>query len=140
MSSLLKDGSIGAITIFTEDLARSRAFYRDVFGKSVIFEDANSAVFKFGETVINVLAVPAAGELVAPGTVAPGGAGVRAVMTVEVDDVDAVCAELAQRRVQLLNGPMNRPWGLRTASFIDPGGHVWEIAQAAPSAGSQTGS
>ena len=140
MSSLLKDGSIGAITLFTEDLARSRAFYLDVFGKSVIFEDENSAVFKFGDAVINVLAVPAAGELVAPGTVAPGGAGARAVMTVEVDDVDAVCAELAQRGVRLLNGPMNRPWGLRTASFTDPGGHVWEVAQEIPPAESQTGS
>ena len=136
MSSLLKDVSIGAITIFTEDLDRSKAFYREVFGKPVIFEDHNSAVFKFGEAVINVLAVPAAYELVAPGTVAPAGLGARAVMSVEVDDVDAVCAELAQRGVRLLNGPMNRPWGPRTASFTDPGGHVWEIAQPVPAAGS----
>jgi lactoylglutathione lyase len=135
MSSLLANGSIGAITIFTEDLDRSKAFYQDIFGKSVIFEDENSAVFKFGETVINVLAVPAARELVEPGTVAPADAGIRAVMSVEVNDVDAVCAELAQRGVALLNGPMNRPWGLRTASFTDAGGHVWEIAQEAPSAG-----
>jgi catechol 2,3-dioxygenase-like lactoylglutathione lyase family enzyme len=136
MSSLLNNASIGAITIFTEDLDRSRAFYREVFGKSVIFEDENSAVFKFGETVINVLAVPAAHELVEPGTVAPAGPGARAVMSVGVDDVDAVCAELAQRGVTLLNGPMNRPWGLCTASFTDPGGHVWEIAQPVPAAGS----
>jgi catechol 2,3-dioxygenase-like lactoylglutathione lyase family enzyme len=136
MSSLLNNASIGAITIFTEDLDRSRAFYREVFGKSVIFEDENSAVFKFGETVMNVLAVPAAHELVEPGTVAPAGSGARAVMSVGVDDVDAVCAELAQRGVTLLNGPMNRAWGLRTASFTDPGGHVWEIAQPVPAAGS----
>lgn len=136
MSSLLNNVSVGAITIFTEDLARSRDFYVEIFGKSVIFEDENSAVFKFGETVINVLAVPAAPELVEPGTVAPAGAGIRAVMSVEVNDVDAMCAELAQRGVALLNGPMNRPWGLRTASFTDPGGHVWELAQEAPSAGS----
>jgi lactoylglutathione lyase len=31
--------------------------------------------------------------------------------------------------VQLLNGPMDRPWGVRTASFRDPGGHIWEIAK-----------
>jgi len=136
MTSLLNNVSVGAITIFTEDLARSRDFYVEIFGKSVIFEDENSAVFKFGETVINVLAVSAAPELVAPGTVAPAGGGIRAVMSVEVTDVDAVCAELAQRGVPLLNGPMNRPWGPRTASFTDPGGHVWEIAQPAPAAAS----
>jgi catechol 2,3-dioxygenase-like lactoylglutathione lyase family enzyme len=136
MSSLLSNVSVGAITIFTEDLARSRDFYEATFGKSVIFEDENSAVFKFGETVINVLAVAAAPELVEPGPVAPPTAGIRAVMSVEVPDVDAVCAELAQRGVPLLNGPMNRPWGLRTASFTDPSGHVWELAQPLPAAGS----
>ena len=38
-------------------------------------------------------------------------------------------AELARRGVTLLNGPMDRPWGVRTASFVDPGGHIWEIAK-----------
>ena len=46
--------------------------------------------------------------------------------------MDAVCAELARRGVQLLNGPMDRPWGIRTASFTDPAGHIWEIAQDLP--------
>jgi lactoylglutathione lyase len=34
--------------------------------------------------------------------------------------------------VELLNGPLNRPWGVRTASFTDPGGHIWEVAQELP--------
>jgi hypothetical protein len=29
---------------------------------------------------------------------------------------------------ELLNGPIDRPWGIRTASFRAPGGHIWEIA------------
>jgi uncharacterized glyoxalase superfamily protein PhnB len=45
-----------------------------------------------------------------------------------VDDVDATAAELKRRGVELLNGPTDRPWGIRTASFPDPGGHIWEIA------------
>ena len=53
--------------------------------------------------------------------------GPRAVLTVEVDDVDAKCAELQELGVSLLNGPMDRPWGVRTASFRDPAGHIWEI-------------
>jgi uncharacterized glyoxalase superfamily protein PhnB len=56
-------------------------------------------------------------------------AGSRLQLTIEVDDVDAICAQLAARGVELLNGPMDRPWGPRTASFQDPGGHIWEIAQ-----------
>ena len=31
--------------------------------------------------------------------------------------------------VDFLNGPIDRLWGRRTASFADPSGHVWEIAQ-----------
>ena len=49
--------------------------------------------------------------------------------TIGVDDVDAMCAELAKRGVELLNGPIDRPWGVRTAAFRDPAGHVWEIAK-----------
>jgi len=45
-----------------------------------------------------------------------------------VDDADATCAQLQARGVELLNGPMDRAWGLRTATFTDPDGHIWEIA------------
>jgi catechol 2,3-dioxygenase-like lactoylglutathione lyase family enzyme len=131
---LLKSASIDAITLFTEDLGASRQFYLEVFGLPVIFEDESSAVFKFDNTIINVLSVSAAPGLIEPGAVASRGAGARAVLTVGVDDVDAVCAELDRRGVTLLNGPMNRPWGIRTASFTDPGGHIWEIARDLPPA------
>ena len=50
------------------------------------------------------------------------------MLTVNVPDVDAVCAELADRGVPLVNGPMDRPWGIRTASFRDPSGQIWEVA------------
>jgi len=57
------------------------------------------------------------------------GALARFVFTISVDDVDEMCAELVSRGVKLLNGPMDRPWGIRTASFMDPAGHIWEIAK-----------
>ena len=132
MSELLTGTVIDAIPLFTEDLERSKAFYQDVFGLAVLFEDGNSAVFKLGETIINLLRIPAAHELIEPGKVADREAGARYQLTVEVGNVDETCAELARRGVALLNGPMNRPWGIRTASFTDPGGHIWEIAQKLP--------
>jgi uncharacterized glyoxalase superfamily protein PhnB len=55
-------------------------------------------------------------------------AGARFQFTLEVDDVDVMCEKLGSLGVELLNGPMDRPWGPRTASFRDPGGHIWEIA------------
>ena len=121
--------SIFAITIFTEELGKSKDFYQNVFGLALVFEDANSAVFKIGETLINVLDIRAAGALVEPAKIASHDSGSRLVFTVHVDDVDALCAELTSHGVKLINGPMDRPWGVRTASFSDPGGHIWEIAK-----------
>ncbi len=120
---------IKAITLFFEDLQAARTFYQEVFGLPILFEDANSVVFEFGSTLANLLKAEAAGQLVAPAPVADREAGVRFQLTVEVDDVDATCTKLRARGVELLNGPMDRPWGIRTASFVDPGGHIWEIAQ-----------
>jgi catechol 2,3-dioxygenase-like lactoylglutathione lyase family enzyme len=120
---------IDAITLFVEDLAVAKAFYLDVFGLPLHFEDPNSAVFKFGQTAINLLDVREAGELVEPAPVAAPEAGSRMVFTLAVDDVDAMCETLRAKGVELINGPMDRPWGIRTASFRDPGGHIWEIAK-----------
>jgi lactoylglutathione lyase len=119
---------IGAITLFVEDLAACRQFYREVFGLPVHFEGDASAVFKFGDTLVNLLKVTAADELITPAKVAGQDTGARTQFSLEVADVDAVCEELRRRGVQLLNGPRDRPWGIRTASFQDPGGHIWEIA------------
>jgi catechol 2,3-dioxygenase-like lactoylglutathione lyase family enzyme len=121
--------AVNAITLFVEDLDAARQFYRDVFGLPIHFEDGNSAVFKFGETIINLLRITEADELISPALVAPREAGSRMVFTIGVDDVDAICETLATRGVELLNGPMDRPWGIRTASFADPAGHIWEIAK-----------
>lgn len=119
---------IDAITLFVEDLESAKRFYNAVFGLPVEFEDDNSAVFNFGNTIINLLSVTAAPELIEPAVVAASTAGSRFQFTVEVDNVDEMCTTLTDRGVELLNGPMDRPWGIRTASFRDPGGHIWEIA------------
>jgi catechol 2,3-dioxygenase-like lactoylglutathione lyase family enzyme len=119
---------IHAITLFVEDLAAAREFYQRAFGLPIHFEDDVSAVYSFGNVLINLLAASEASELIAPAAVAGREAGSRMQFTLEVDDVDAVCADLQSRGVELLNGPMDRPWGVRTAAFADPAGHIWEIA------------
>ena len=118
---------IHAITLFVEDLAAAREFYQRVFGLPIHYEDPNSAVFNFGNVLINLLAVSEAPELITPAAVAGPDAGSRMQFSIEVDDVDAMVADLQLRGVQILNGPMDRPWGIRTAAFADPAGHVWEI-------------
>ncbi len=120
--------TVGAITLVVAELEVSKTFYMTAFGVSLVFEDKNSAVFGFGPTMINLLHRSAADELLAPATVGAAGDAPRIVFTVRVPDTDAYCGELVRRGVKLLNGPMTRPWGPRTASFSDPDGHVWEIA------------
>jgi catechol 2,3-dioxygenase-like lactoylglutathione lyase family enzyme len=120
---------IAAITLFVEDLEAAKRFYEEVFALPIAFEDDNSAVFNFGNTIINLLRATEAPELIEPAAVASPEAGSRFQFTIGVDDVDATCAELSSRGVELLNGPQDRPWGIRTASFRDPGGHIWEIAK-----------
>jgi catechol 2,3-dioxygenase-like lactoylglutathione lyase family enzyme len=77
---------------------------------------------------------PAARELIEPAAVAGPEAGSRFQLTIWVDDADAACAHLDAREVELLNGPMDREWEVRTASFTDPASNIWEIAQQLSSA------
>jgi lactoylglutathione lyase len=126
--------AVEVITIFAEDIPATKAFYRDVFGLPLVFEDAVSAVFRFDNLLLNVLQTSQAPELVEPAPVGAPGAGARWMPTINVADADATCAELARHGVALLNGPIDRPWGRRTAAFADPAGNVWEIAQNLPAA------
>jgi lactoylglutathione lyase len=120
---------IAAVTLFVEDLDVAKSFYEEVFDLPVHYEDANSAVFQFTHTLLNLLKVTQASDLIGPAAVAGCDAGSRFQFTIAVDDVDAVCEQLKDRGVTLVNGPVDRWWGLRTASFTDPDGHIWEIAQ-----------
>ena len=119
---------IYAVTLFQEDLAEAKAFYQQVFDVPVFYEDPNSCVFKIGDMLINLLRISQADELVNPAKVAGPEVGSRMIFTIPVDDVDGIVERLTARGVKLLNGPMDRPWGVRTASFKDPGGHIWEVA------------
>jgi lactoylglutathione lyase len=118
-----------AITLFTDDLAESTRFYRDTLEMPVLNEDATSCAFRFpGGVIINLVTLAATHELIDPAPVGEPGTPARMVLTLEVDDADAVYERLRGRGVEFLNGPMDRPWGPRTATFADPSGHCWELS------------
>ena len=121
--------AIEVITLFVEDLVAARKFYRDVFGSEVVYADDACSVMKIGTVMLNILIVTQAPMLVKPVKIATPGLGTRGIFTINVDDANAVCKDLKRHGVALLNGPIDRPWGRRTAAFADPAGHVWEIAQ-----------
>jgi catechol 2,3-dioxygenase-like lactoylglutathione lyase family enzyme len=121
--------TLSAISLFTEDLAASKAFYTSVFGAAVVNEDAESCAVKFNNTIINLLVSSAGQELVRPAAVAPPSAGKRFQLTVWVEDLESAMAALREKGVVFLTGPETKPWGLRTVTFEDPAGHSWEVGQ-----------
>lgn len=125
---------IGAVTFFVEDLDRSKLFYQQVFDLQPGFADETDTMFRLENTLLFLTKSSAASRMIAPAAVGDPGNGPRHVFAIIVDDVDAVCAELIEKGVTLLNGPEDRPWGMRTANFQDPDGYVWEIATELPEA------
>ena len=126
--------NIGAITLFVEDSDRAKSFYQKVFELQPAFEDETDVMFRLANTLLFLTRSSEAPRMIAPAVAGRPGNGPRHVFAIIVDDVDAVCAELTDKGVALLNGPEDRPWGMRTANFQDPDGYVWEIATELPDA------
>jgi catechol 2,3-dioxygenase-like lactoylglutathione lyase family enzyme len=120
--------NVGAITLFVDDPVRSKEFYQRAFEWAVVYEDPEAATLKLDNLLLNLLKSSAADELIGPAPVGMRDAGARFQLTIWVTDADAAGASLRERGVELLNGPMDRSWGVRTAAFADPDGHVWEVA------------
>ncbi|NMM23885.1 MAG: hypothetical protein HHJ11_10365 [Phycicoccus sp.] len=55
--------AVGAITLVVADLEASKSFYSSAFAAPLIFENEDSAVFRFGPTVLNLLHRSSADEL-----------------------------------------------------------------------------
>ncbi|HKD32874.1 MAG TPA: VOC family protein [Gaiellaceae bacterium] len=117
---------IFAINLIVGDLERSKAFYGEVFGLTPLDEWEHGAIFRLGDTFIALR--HDASDVV---SLAEHGAGQFAI---EVEDVEAVRAELEEHGLTLISGPADRDWGMRTLTFADPDGHTWGIAQDLPSA------
>ena len=123
--------SVGAVTLFVEDLQRSKEFYGRVFELEAVFEDENSVAFKFDNLFLNLVKRGVAvNELLGPLPAAEPGASFE--LTIWVENVDAVCADLTERGVPIISGPLDRPWGMRSAAFLDPDGYAWEVSADIP--------
>jgi catechol 2,3-dioxygenase-like lactoylglutathione lyase family enzyme len=120
---------VGVVTLFVADPGRSRLFYEQVFGVPAIDVADDGVVFKFENLLLNLLQRSQGPELIEPAPVAPADAGSSLMFTIWVANTDETVAGLRAEQVSLLNGPVDRAWGVRTATFQDPDGYVWEVAQ-----------
>lgn len=136
MNSKLK--RINVVVLFVSDLDRTKAFYQDTLGLSLNGEDEKSSVFEFEGTLLILLDVSSAQDLLSIDAVAASPpSGARSLLVSFVEDVDAIYSDFTAKGVEFVRTPIDRPWGLRTAHFKDPEGNIWEIAQ--PVANTQDG-
>jgi catechol 2,3-dioxygenase-like lactoylglutathione lyase family enzyme len=118
--------SVSAITLFVEDLARSREFYERAFEVVPVDEDEGTLIFELDNVFLRLLTrSEAEKEMLGQVSLADPGSGVAFELAIRVNDVDARAAELAERGVSLAYGPIDRPWGVRHIAFRDPDGHLW---------------
>ena len=119
---------LGYVILYTSNLAASVAFYRDVVGLPLKFEDAGYAEFATSGSRFALYEQRRARWLTGR-EVTPGPA---AEVVFEVGDVDAEARRLAALGAPILTGPADRPWGHRTLHVADPDGFVVEFAQRIP--------
>ncbi len=130
--------SLQYTNITVNDVDESLAFYRDALGLDVR-NDVSSGGFRWvtlgseeqPELGI-VLSEPHAGrsqadgdtlqELVTKGALGP--------IVFASDDVDAAFEKLRSSGAEVLQEPIDQPWGPRDCAFRDPSGNIVRIAQA----------
>jgi catechol 2,3-dioxygenase-like lactoylglutathione lyase family enzyme len=120
--------AVNVITLFVADEQRSKEFYERLFGVAGADEGHGTVIFKLDNLFLRLLERgEAESEMLGRVPLADPESGASGQLSMFVDDVDALCAELAERGVSVVYGPVDRPWGVRSAGFRDPDGHVWQF-------------
>jgi predicted enzyme related to lactoylglutathione lyase len=112
------DALLGAVWLYSSDVHRAVAFYRDVVGLTVIDEDEHVGHFDAGNIRLSIHPTRAGQEV--------GSGGFYVFI---VDDIDQEVARLSERGVEFTRGITDQPFG-RLAEFRDPDGHelsLWQI-------------
>lgn len=133
----MNDIKLKFVPLTVLDVDEALGFYRDALGLEVV-QDVSNAGWRWvslavpGQGVGLVLSAPGAGRseedaaalerLVAKGTIGP--------MILEVPDLQATFDALNASGAEVLQEPMDQPWGPRDAAFRDPSGNMVRINQA----------
>ncbi|OBK65194.1 VOC family protein [Mycobacterium sp. 1165178.9] len=110
---------------YVESLNRSVAFYRDVIGLRVRIEGDGYVEFEMENTKFSLFERSKLPELIGR----DGGNPPCGEIGFLIDDVDAEAERLRELGVEILRGPVDRPWRERTLHVADPDGNIVEFAQ-----------
>jgi len=102
------------------DYGRSVAFYRDVLGLQIYREWATGTVFFLGGGLLELSrsAGPVTDDKLS--------------LWLHVRDVDAEFARLAAEGVEVVEAPVDEPWGLREGRIRDPDGLLLVLVEVLP--------
>jgi len=124
--------------VTVNDVDESLGFYRDALGLEVQ-NDVGSGGFRWvtlgspdqpGLGI--VLSEPHAGRSQADGDALQEllTKGVLPMLMFRVDDLDAVFEKVRASGAEVMQEPMDQPWGPRDSAFRDPSGNMVRISQA----------
>ena len=107
------------------DMERALAFYRDALGAVVIYsfppDGEGEPVYVSVSTGSTTMGIGLTESPLPPGNV---------MLWFYVDDVDRVTEELTGHGASVIEGPVDQPWGERTALITDPFGTRVHLATA----------
>jgi lactoylglutathione lyase len=121
--------SIDYVVLYVGDLDASLAYYRDVLGLPIKFQESGYAELATRGTKFALYERSRLPGLI--GRHASEGEPAGEVLFL-VDDVDKEAERLRGLGVEILAGPVDRPWGHRTLHVRAPDGFVVELAEEIP--------
>ncbi|TCR90148.1 VOC family protein [Rhizobium sp. BK376] len=103
--------------IRTSDVALAERFYRDVLGLDLLMDHGWIATYGSDQRATAQISFASEGG---SGTPVPD-------LSIEVDDVDAVLADMKAQGFSIEYGPADEPWGVRRFYVRDPFGRLVNI-------------
>lgn len=123
---------IDYIALFVSDVARSVAFYQDVLGFEFKKPPKNRGYEgRSGSLKIGIYDRAWLGELLGD-RAQPPISGNPFLLSMTVDDLDAVYQDLTSKHVNVLQPPTEMPWGQKIVFLTDPDNNLLEIVQTSP--------
>jgi lactoylglutathione lyase len=112
------------VILYHEDMAAARAFYEEILGLK-IREITYDWFIGYWVSEKHEMTLCISTSLEERNRWGSGGKGV--VIDFIVPDVDEVYTHLASLGIVFMEPPTDKPWGLRTASLLDPAGYTLTI-------------
>jgi predicted enzyme related to lactoylglutathione lyase len=116
--------SVAGIIIWTDDVQRLAAFYRDILGLPVHSERPDFVAFEFGAFRLSI----GRHDRVTGASRDP----FRFMVNLGVSEIQETHAALRGKGVEFLRPPEQESWGGWIATFSDPDGNILQLLQQPP--------